>query len=49
MLDVLTALRIPTFLFLALTPFVSQMSAKWVGGEKTASLVEPKREASAPR
>ena len=42
MLELLTALIIPTFLFLALTPFVSQMLIKWVRAEKRARLVELK-------
>lgn len=47
MLDVVTALIITTFLFLALAPLVSQMLATWVRGEEGASLVNSKREASA--
>jgi hypothetical protein len=42
MLEVLAALIITTFLFLALTPFVSQMLATWARGGEAASLVELK-------
>jgi general secretion pathway protein J len=42
MLEALAALIMTTFLFLALTPFVSQMLATWARGGEAANLVELK-------